>query len=207
MFNNRVAGSVIAPIYGPDPANPYLGLTGNPTNGFPAGTQAYGGSGLSGSNYFAQLFTAPGLNQPISLLQPQSPITTFRTGAAVGFFAPQFLTANNLDPESFGGATVQIRVWDNSSGTLGDWAKASNAWKAGNIAAGMSLPVNITVQIGGNSTPPPPMYGLESFNIYFIPEPSLPLLFLSGVGMFLARSRKPNRGRAISRANVSNPRG
>ena len=192
IFNNRIVSSVIAPIYGPDPSNPYLSLTGNPTNlVFFAGTQSYGGLALSGSNYFAQLFTAPGLNQPVSALQPQSPITSFRTGVAAGYIAGLTITANNLDPDSLGGATIQVRVWDNSSGSFDNWVRASRAWQDGTIAAGMSLPVNITAPIGGVFNVPPPLAGLEGFNIYFIPEPTFALLFVAGgVILWMCRRRR-----------------
>src|SRR5262249_49494026 len=67
-------------------------------------------------------------------------------------------------------ATIEMVVWDNSSELYPTWDQASAAWKAGMIAAAKFGPFNI---VGSNPLGPPPLLiGLESFNLYYVPEPS-----------------------------------
>jgi hypothetical protein len=156
-------------VYGPDPGNPFLSKTGNTASDSPAGIQSYNGPGLLGSNYLAQLFTAPGLNQSVASLVAQLPVDNFRNA---GLLYPVPVFASNLEPDSTAGATAQVRVWDNSSGLYPRWEQAEAAWTSGLIAAGESLAFNITDGIGGLVFVPTPLANLRSFNIYLIPEPT-----------------------------------
>jgi hypothetical protein len=44
FFNNRIPGSVVAPIYGHDPTDPSRYISGNGPNSFPVGTTDYTGA-------------------------------------------------------------------------------------------------------------------------------------------------------------------
>ncbi|MGA4643816.1 PEP-CTERM sorting domain-containing protein [Limisphaera sp. 4302-co] len=188
-FNNRVAGVVIAPIYGPLGPNDTVSIIGNTSSGLPAGSADYGGRPLlAGSGFTAQLFAAPGNNQPESSLQPATPTTTFRTGAAAGFVVPTTATLPNVAPDA-PAATVQLRVWDNLGGTVTTWAQAEALWLSGQIAAGKSALFNVAA-IGGTFNTPPNLVGLQSFNIYYVPEPgTLALLGLGALGLMVFRRK------------------
>src|SRR6059036_3559781 len=85
IFNNRVPGQVVAPIFGAEPADGSRFLTGNPTNGFPAGTTVYHGPLLAGTGFTAQLFAGPpGAPEQLTAVAT----TTFLTGAGSGFVQP-----------------------------------------------------------------------------------------------------------------------
>src|SRR5262249_53466805 len=126
-FNNRITGTIITHVYGPDPANPTFYQAGLGTDDFNfftngGGTMTWNGPFFSGSGYSAQIWSAPGANQLESSLAPMVPLTTFRTGAAAGFVAGTTITLANVP--SFSMATVTMRVWDNQGGTLDSWAAA-----------------------------------------------------------------------------------
>jgi hypothetical protein len=69
-------------------------------------------------------------------------------------------------------ATLQLRVWDNSSGWYSGWANAQSGWLAGTIPAGMSEPFNVYRIGGGTNTPPLPV-GLRSFNMRYLGVPGM----------------------------------
>jgi PEP-CTERM motif len=197
-FNNRVTGSIITHIYapladtGPLAAVHQVGNGANDTASSTTDWTGYSliGVGLTGkyaaSTTFAQLLGAAGLNAPETSLLPASPTTTFRSGAAAGFIAGTTTAFANIGPDSPG--TVQMVAWDNSTGLYSTWTQASSAWLAGTIAAGMSNPLNLTV--GGTGTPPYLM-GLQSFNLYFVPEPStFALAGLGAAALLIFRRRK-----------------
>jgi len=163
-----------APVYGPDPDNPTLALTGNTAAGLPAGTTVYGGQLLS-TGYAAQLFGGPSE----SALTAALPVSTFRTGSAAGLLAASVVATLVGVPLDAPSAWVQVRAWDNRTGLYPTWQEASAAWEAGLIAAGMSLPVEV-LAIGGIQNTPPIPVNLRSFNIYLIPEPST--FALAGLG-------------------------
>ena len=74
-------------------------------------------------------------------------------------------------------------------GTVNDWATAEALWLSGQIAAGKSLLFNVT-SIGGTFNPPPNLVGLQSFNIYYVPEPgTLALLGLGALGLMVFRRK------------------
>jgi len=89
-------------------------------------------------------------------------------------------------------ATLQLRVWDNMGGTVNDWATAESLWLSGQIAAGKS-PLFNSLPLGGAGEPPslpPNLVGLQSFNIYYVPEPgTLALLGLGALGLMVFRRK------------------
>jgi hypothetical protein len=64
-------------------------------------------------------------------------------------------------------------AWDNSSGLYPPWTLASQAWSSGLIAAG-TTGLSVLDLTFGNT------YVHDSFNLYFIPEPSA--FALAGLG-------------------------
>jgi hypothetical protein len=163
VFNNRVTGVVIAPVYSPEVGNSCARFYGNTTNGFPAGETVYTGTPLAGAGWSAQLFAAAGENQPESALTAASSVTTFRTGTAAGFVVATVATLNGV-PQDAPVATVQLRVWDNYGGTINTWSEAEWAFFGGWISAGKSKPFNV-YQIGGVLNDAPALAGLRSFNV------------------------------------------
>jgi len=181
-FNNRVVGTVVAPVYGVNPANPTEMLQGNTASGTPAGTMVYGGPTLDGTGYSAQLFWGAGLGLTMDQLTA-GPMTTFRAGAAAGFIT----AVDGTLPGSTIGSdlTLQLRAWDNMGGTVTSWDDAV----AQNVAMGYSMPFNHEA-VGGGSLPAKNLVGLESFNIAVVPEPSsLALLGLGAAAMLIFRRR------------------
>jgi hypothetical protein len=181
-------------IYAPNSADINSHQIGNGPTDTPIGSTDWsafvpiGANGTAGpfgaSTTFAQLLAAPGFDQTEAGLQPALPITTFHTGNGAGVLIGMTATLNNVP--WFFQSTIEVVVWDNSSGLYPTWTTASAAWESGLIAAGNSGPLN--VQLYGPSPPPASLIGLQSFNLYYnIPEPSslaLGTLGLISVGMF-----------------------
>jgi hypothetical protein len=197
ILNNRVTGTIVTHVYGPELGNAGLRKTGNTAAGnTQPGTQVYTGQLLTGSGYRAQLFGAAGANVDEGLLQAATPVTTFRTGTAAGQFAQVTAVLSGVAADA-PLATLQLRVWDNTSGLYNDWAAASVAWNAGLIAAGFSPTWNQNA-IGGQANPAPNLINstdsaqaLKTFNIYLVPEPST--FMLAGLGaasLLIFRRRK-----------------
>jgi len=174
IFGNHIAGSVFAPIYGPDLDNPTAAQQGNDPSGIPPGTTVYTGPRLAGSWFTVQLWAGPDANS----LAPCA-TATFGTGAGAGFFASQTATISGVAGGS--PATVQLRAWDNEGGTLTTWALAI---ADGAPATGFSA-IFTTPPLGGGGTiiTPPNLVGLTSFNLHHAPEPST--LALAGLGAAL----------------------
>src|SRR5690349_13343367 len=85
QWGNNLAGSIRSPIFGPDPANPYSSLTGQPTNinsipAIPPGGTIYPGPLLQGSSYTFAVFAGPTSATSNTLTLIGS--TTFRTASA-----------------------------------------------------------------------------------------------------------------------------
>ena len=179
--NNLVAGGIRSPIFGPDPANPYSSITGQPTGlnsqVFPAGNNVYPGPLLQGSGYTFAIFGGPtsASSNILTLLAS----TTFRTASANMLPAGLTVFGTTTIPGTTAGqpGLFQIRVWDNHGGTLNNWASAEQEWLSGQTAAGVS-PVVTSAPLGGtdsNGNPwvTPADSGWVSFNIYYIPEPAM----------------------------------
>lgn len=174
-FNNRVTGSTISHVY--------LGgttqLSGNAANDFPAGSFDWSGfTAIAGNGYSAALLSGPDL---ASLVLQEGSVTTFRTGAAAGFIAPVTVTLSNVGKDA-PQATFQMIAWDNAGGTITRWEDA--------LIRGASAPFTVSA-IGGDVNTPPNMIGLQSFNIYPIPEPStFALAGLGAAALMIFRRRR-----------------
>jgi len=162
-FANRVYGTLICYVYGENLCNPVLTLVGNGPNDLPPGTTDWTGfPKLSGSNYLAQLMSAPGADAPDSALQfAVSPPTSFRTGIAAGVLVPTSGILANV-PKDAPVATVRMFVWDNTSGFYPDAISGWNAAWGGGTSFGLSTKFNLNA-IGGDFNVPPNLMGLVSF--------------------------------------------
>jgi hypothetical protein len=89
-------------------------------------------------------------------------------------------------------------AWDNTSGLYPSWSQASVAWARGLIAAGKSMEFRI-LDIGGIVNAPPPLFPvngdttpeLQSFSLYYIPEPgTAALAALGAVALLIFRQRE-----------------
>lgn len=183
IFNNRVTGTLVTHVYWGGNQQ----LSGNGPDDYPPGNRDWTGfTPLSGSGFMAQLLAAD-LNSEFPSLQPaRTPATTFRTGAAAGFVAP--LTATLWVVPDATLAMIQMVAWDNRSGLYVTWESALVAWRQGLIAAGESPTFNLSA-IGGIPNPAPNLIGLQSFNIYLIPEPAKMALASLGFAIILVRFR------------------
>jgi uncharacterized repeat protein (TIGR02543 family) len=171
VFNNRIVGTVVTHVYGPQNADPTFYQNGNGFADTVSGAQnwtgftAIGATGtagpLGGANFLAQLWAANGADQAEANLQPALPMTTFRTGPAAGFIAGVIATLNNV-PQDAPVASVQMRVWDSRGGTITNWAQAS---ADPTLLRGVSPLLNLG-PIGGLGHPNPNLYGLQSFNLH-----------------------------------------
>jgi len=208
IFNNRqtTAGTgaqqpVVAPVFGVDPANPNQEKRGNPTatwNGSngptpaPLGTQTYGGTPLRGTGFTAQLWGANSQKTDAELQLISS--TSFRTATTAslqGFITPPALNpvVTDTPSDSASRAKFELRVWDNQGGTILTWTDALLAQAQGRTAAGSSGIFLVDFQLGGSVAPN--LVGLQSFQLYTVPEPSVIALGVLGAGcLFLLRRRK-----------------
>jgi len=123
-------------------------------------------------------------------LVPGLPTTTFRTGAASGQIALTTVTFNNIAPGAAAG-TFQMVAWDNSSGLYPTWTEASVGWMNGFLLVGKGNVFSLTSIGGGLNTPPSIEPFAESFNLFWIPEPTATaLLGLGAAAMLLCHRRK-----------------
>jgi PEP-CTERM motif len=204
IFNNAVSGTLSTRVFGPSTVDARLSYVGNRSTDYPPGSTFFPDSlpigtvgGLTGSTTFAALLGADGANRPEStLLQGAGGLTSFRSGTAAGVVYPTTVTFANI-AEASPAATLELFVWDNSSGLYSDWTQGSAAWKAGLIVAGTCG--TWTQPMGGGIVgapnminPTDPTQHARSFNLYtWIPEPTTPaLLGLGAAAMLIFRRRK-----------------
>jgi hypothetical protein len=197
IFNNRVGG--ISYVYAPNPTNPAAPRVGAGSADTPSGTTDWSGFTRigalgTGGQYgaattLAVLLAAPGADQSVGSLLPATPATSFRTGTGAGNVVQTTATLQGV-PADAPVATLQMVVWDNSSGQYGTYALAASAIANGTIAFGKSNPFNVTA-IGGTLNPAPGLPGLTSFSLAVIPEPSsFALAGLGTAALLIFRRRK-----------------
>lgn len=196
VMNNRVVGSVVAPIYGPEGNNPAstTAIQGNDATGTPIGAAVYTGTTSKpvGTGYTAQIWAGPLGTPDASLTAVVTGTTVFRTGAAAGFIVQP--ASDIVIPGVAGGgsAAMELRAWDNRGGTITTWAQVQGD---NTVLRGSSAIFNTQALGDPNGTPPttsPFMVGLTSFNLYSaVPEPStIALGVLGAAGLLLFRRRK-----------------
>jgi hypothetical protein len=140
------------------------------------------GAPAEGSSYMAELWWGADVGSLVG-----SGITTaFGTGASAGYF---FGGVATLPGTTTGQSVfVQARAWDATGGAT-DYATAANA-PSGFIGESNIIPITL----GGSTTPPPFMVGLDSFNLHPVapvPEPAtFALAGLGAVALLLFRRRK-----------------
>jgi len=189
VWGNNLGGNII-PVYGPDPANPLLALTGQSALGKPVGTTVYGGPLLSGTGYTFQ-FWAGSSSANLALIVGAS--TTFRTGTGAlpnGLVNGGTVTIPGVEPGVAG--FYQIHVWDNKGGTLSDWASAQAAGTGMGSSAILSTGLTGGVDpVTGNPVATPFANTWVSFNITAIPEPAtFALAGLGAAALLIFRRRK-----------------
>jgi len=180
-----------------------------------AGTRGFG-VGVNGTNFFVQLWVAPGANQSVGSLVPANNnlnsgvafIGNFRNGANAGY--SQITGLNSLGqtmnqvvsvPGATGGgpATFQVRAWYSVNSTITTWAQALVAFANGdaNIRIGQSALFNAPTTGDPNGAPPTNpvnMVGFTGFQLTapgIVPEPgTLALAGLGAASLLLFRRKK-----------------
>jgi hypothetical protein len=181
-YNNRVTGSVDARIYAAETNELQYLKQGN--------DQTYSNGRLTGSQYRIQLWAGPAGTAESSLTLVPNSNRSFRTSTSTGAFGlidttpgPEIEIPGVLLGQQ---AALQLRVWDTKGGTITSWSEALNSI----TYVGYSK-VFTSQTLGGGTTPAPNMEGLESFNVYLIPEPSTFVLAgLGGAAVLFLRRRK-----------------
>ena len=188
-FNNRIAGSIIAQIYGPDPVDGLLRKSGQTAAGLPVGAQTYAGPLLLGTGFSAQLWGGIA-GTPAGGLVALSGATPFRTGSGAGFFTGIADVQNPLVPAG-SASSVQVRAWDNNGGLITSYALALAGVRAvGASDVFQTAPLGGTPPGGGLPITAPNLVGLTSFNLTVVPEPGVIALGVLGLGALLLRRRK-----------------
>jgi len=189
-FNNRVVGVVVAPVYGINPYDPppTQRISGNATTN--GGSSSYTYMPLiSGTNFTAQLWYGPE-GSPMNALQPvTSPEGTrpFRSTAATAGFIQNTAAAATLNGISYGNrAALQMRVWDNRGGLINSWAAAI---ADPNVLSGAS-DVFTSLPLSPPEINAINMVGLTSFNLTWVPEPSVYALGALGLAVLLFQRRR-----------------
>jgi len=186
QWGNNISGVVSSPIYGLDPANPTQIRTGNTAAGTPPGTQTYGGALLDGTRYTAAIYTGDDAAQVLANFTHVQ-VDTFRSGPGAGFTTARVATDPSRPP---GTANVcyQLRAWENQGGTITSWAQVMAF--GGLIPCGASDVYVFATPLGGGPLGPPDTIGIRSFQLTIVPEPSLIVLSVLGLGALLFRRCK-----------------
>jgi len=153
--------------------------------GAPGAQVTFGGAGVSGTGFSAQLYAELTAGSFTAIGVP----VAFRTGTAAGYVVssqvavPGFAAGTSLN--------IQMKAWDNAGGTFASYEAAT----AGLGAVGSSGTVNVGplggVPAGGG--PPitdPNLTGLQGFALVPVPEPSTLALLAFGAAALLLRRRK-----------------
>ena len=192
VLNTRTAGTIVTHVYGPKAGAPGFSQIGNGATDTPVGATDWTGfTAISGASYLGALLSAPGQNAAEASLVLNAQTQSFRTGTAAGQIPQTTYTLGNVAKDGATGATLQLFAWDNTTGSYSSSAAAWTAWKAGTIAGGVSSVFNLNATIGGDLNAPPVAAGVNSFNLYSVPEPStMALAGLGAAALLIFRRRK-----------------
>lgn len=184
-------GQTWAPVYLAEPGNNTITKTGNTATGVPSGGQTYGGGYVIGAGYTAALYGGAVGTAEGSLTLVAT--TTFRTQTATtvaGTVAPPVAAPSVTGVGVGQNAVFQLRAWDNVGGTITAWSQVENS---ASILHGKSPVFTTAFPLGdGASVPVPNLQGLQSFNLYVVPEPSAIALGVLGVGALVLFRRRKN---------------
>jgi len=192
-------GVVVAPIYNVDPSCPTCSKQGNTSAGIPAGSTTYNSSLLFNDathTYTATLWArnstaATGDDRQNNLnLVGTTTMRTSTSGTSAGRVAASAANpvVSDVVPGSTDRATFQVRVWDSRQGTITTWDQvlADNT-----IARGWSTLFTVPYALTTTPNTPPNLEGLQSFQLFTVPEPSVIALGVLGAGcLLLLRRRK-----------------
>jgi hypothetical protein len=184
VYYNRVAGSVVAPVYGLETPDSSVMKVGNTSAGFPAGTQTYTGPLLAGTGYSVGLWAGPEGSSELAFV-PGS-LNSFRTGGFAGAINNSGGVIAIPGVSEGSRAALQLRAWDNIGGTITSWEGTFAPTYFGSRGASA---IFTSPLLGGNA-PPPNMAGLQSFHLYPVPEPSVIGLMVLSAFLFLGRRRR-----------------
>jgi len=195
-------GVVVAPFYNQDPSKPTENKQGNTSAGIPAGSTVYAGPLLFNDAthiYTAQLWalnTAQVSGTDANNNLQLAGTTTMRSntsGTSAGRVASGAPAVVNSVIDANGRATFQVRVWDSRGGTITTWDQVLLP-QNNDVARGYSTLFASPYELGGFGSPPssaPNLEGLQSFQLFVVPEPSVIALGVLGAGcLFLLRRRK-----------------
>src|ERR1043165_3012377 len=163
--NWDINSPTVAPIYGPEPANPHQQKWGNALDAIPPGSQTYTGTKLAGPNYSVEArYSLAPVSDIFALNSGASPVsgslTTFYAGGAAGFFEAGTLVIPDVPSAGSPGVSLQVHAWDNAGDRYHAWEGAGNAARAGRgRAVGWSKVFWQPVAFG--TFPPPGLYNIE----------------------------------------------
>jgi hypothetical protein len=209
-LGNAFGVNGVGAIYGPDPSNPWLSVTGQSSLDSPTGTTVYGGPLLTGAGYDAAFYAGSATAQSylgMTLLALET--TGFRTSTAgnhlpagelvplTGQQVPNIPGGTPADGGQF--ANYQIFVWSTADVGFDPWdfvppvsvATAMHDWEIGDIQFGES-PIETTSTTLGGGLQVAPDTIIPSFNLTGpTPEPASLVLMGVGIGsLLLFRRRK-----------------
>lgn len=138
------------------------------------------------ARFVAQLYAGPVDGPLVAMGDP----LVFRNNsdAAKGYWIGEARTIVGV--EENGLAQAKVVVWASEFGATYEAAKIRSAV----LGFGSGESAVITVKTGGGLTPPPPLLGLQSFTLSFVPEPSTLTLGLLGAGVLALRRGRGGRG-------------
>jgi PEP-CTERM motif len=121
--------------------------------------------------------------------------TTFGTstsGSSAGIVNQVFSTIPGVRGAGPDRGTFQVRVWDTRAGAISTWDQLMLPENNG-VLRGYSDLFTVPYTLGDSTVlqAPPHLQGLQSFNLFIVPEPSVWALALVGAG-FVFVNRKYN---------------